>query len=589
MMRTNYCGELTVKNENTRVSLCGWVHSRRDHGGVIFIDLRDVKGIVQTVFNPGSDIFASAENLKPESVVRIEGAVRMRPEGTRNSKINTGDIEVVAESAEVLNECAPLPFSISDYAEVSEEVRLKYRYLDMRRTSVKDTFIFRSRLSGVLSEFLRRDGFCEVETPFLTKSTPEGARDFLVPSRLTPGAFYALPQSPQLFKQLLMVAGFDRYFQLARCFRDEDLRADRQPEFTQLDLEMSFVEEKDVRDVIERLLAEVFEKLLNHKIALPIPSISYSEAMLKYGSDKPDLRFGMPIADLTGELSSSGFKVFRQAVEKGSVVRALRIPCAAAFSRAEIDGLIAKSVEFGAGGLAWMKKTSSGFESNIVKFFAPAELDSISSKTEAVDGDLVVFVAGSPKIAAFILGQLRLLMAERLKVKREGYNFVWITDFPLLEKDETDGGWAAMHHPFTSPADTAGFLEDKIPVEKLRARAYDIVLNGTELGGGSIRIHSPSVQRKIFALLGISDDDARRKFGFLLDALNYGAPPHGGIALGIDRLAAIMLGENSIREVIAFPKTQRGSCPLTGAPADVSEKQLREIYIKTTVSKEKEK
>lgn len=589
MMRTHYCGELTIKNENIRAALCGWVHSRRDHGGVIFIDIRDVKGIIQTVFNPASDVFGVAENLKMESVVRIEGVVRLRPEGTRNHKIPTGDVEVIADKVVVLGDCAPLPFSVSDYAEVSEEVRLKYRYLDLRRPSVRDIFVFRSKLLGVVSEFLRSEGFSEIETPVLTKSTPEGARDFLVPSRLSPGAFYALPQSPQLFKQILMIAGFDRYFQVARCFRDEDLRADRQPEFTQLDIEMSFVEEQDVEGVIERLLSSVFEKLLGQKISIPFPRLPYADAMLKYGSDKPDLRFGLEIADLTAEMSSSGFKVFRQAVERGGVVRALNIPGGGNFSRSEIDALVSKSVELGAGGLAWMKKTASGFESNIVKFFSADELDSVSSKTSAVAGDLVVFVADSDKVAAFVLGQLRLLIAERLKISREGYNFVWVTDFPLLEKDDMTGTWNAMHHPFTSPSDTAGFLDGKIDPGQLRARAYDIVLNGAEMGGGSIRIHSSAVQKKIFSLLGISDEAARDKFGFLLEALNYGAPPHGGIALGLDRLVAIMLGETSIREVIAFPKTQRGSCPLTGAPADVAEKQLREVYIKTTVTKDKEK
>jgi len=580
-----YCGNLGLPDEGKKVEICGWIHSRRDHGGVIFIDLRDIRGIVQVVFNPGTEVFQYGQDVKMESVVRVSGVVRRRPQGTENPRIPTGEIEVVAEKMDVLNEAAPLPFSVSDYLEVSEEIRLKYRYLDLRRPSVKDIFVFRSRLASLVRNFLEREGFIEVETPLLTKSTPEGARDFLVPSRLDPGKFYALPQSPQLYKQILMVAGFDKYYQLARCFRDEDLRADRQPEFTQLDLEMSFVEEKDIEEVIERLLAEIFEKLLDKKITLPFPRISYSEAMLKYGSDKPDLRFGMEIADLNEEFKTSGFKVFRQALdEKKGVIRAMAVPGGAEkFSRSEIDGLIARAVELGAAGLAWMKKTAQGYESSIVKFFTKDELGAIDKKLSPSVGDLVIFVADKPSVASGVMGALRLYLAEYLKIPREGYKFCWIEGFPLFEWDPEEKKWNAMHHPFTSPEDEKEFVAGNIPTENLRARAYDIVLNGTELGGGSIRIHHPLVQKKMFEVLGISDEDARTKFGFLIEALTLGAPPHGGIALGFDRLTAMLLGESSIREVIAFPKTQKGSCPLTGAPDFVSAKQMKEVFIKSVL------
>lgn len=587
MYRTHYCGELNSATIGKKVTLSGWVHSRRDHGGVIFIDLRDIKGLVQIVFNPGTDVFAIAEGLKSESVIKIEGTVRRRPEGTENPKIPTGEVEVVCDIVEVLNESAPLPFSLSEYIDVSEEVRLKYRYLDLRRPAVKENFIFRDKLISLTRDFFRSNGFLEIETPFLTKSTPEGARDFLVPSRLIPGSFYALPQSPQLFKQILMVAGFDRYYQIARCFRDEDLRADRQPEFTQLDIEMSFVEEDDVIDIIERFLSVIFENLVGEKIATPFARISYDDAMLKYGSDKPDTRFGLEIKDLTPELAGSKFKVFSDAVSKGGCIRAICVEKGAELSRSEIDGLIAKSVELGAKGLAWMKFTPKGFESSIVKFFSEQELEKIKNKTGAVAGDLLLFVADDKKIAASVLGQIRLHLAERLKLIGKGYKFLWVVDFNLLEWDATENKWSSIHHPFTSPKtnDIKHLSLENPNLAGIKARAYDIVLNGVELGGGSIRINKPQIQKKIFELLGISDDDAKTKFGFLIEALNYGAPPHGGIALGLDRLVALLRGETSIREVIAFPKTQKGVCPLTSAPTRVTDKQLKEIYIKTTVER----
>ncbi len=582
MYRTHYCGDLISGDIGKNVVVSGWVHSRRDHGGVIFIDMRDIKGLLQVVFNPDKPIFKTAEDLRSEYVVKVEGIVRRRPEGTENPKLPTGEVELLADKLEILNDSQPLPFSLSAYTDVSEDVRLKYRYLDLRRTSIRENFLFRDNLLTITRNFFHKHGFVEIETPFLTKSTPEGARDFLVPSRLTPGAFYALPQSPQLFKQILMVAGFDRYYQIVRCFRDEDLRADRQPEFTQLDLEMSFVEEEDVINIIEKLLAEIFEKLLGKNLKTPFNRMAYSDAMLKYGSDKPDTRFGLEIVDLTADLKGTKFKVFADAIAKKGCIRAICVKKGAEFSRSEIDALIGKSIEFGAKGLAWIKLFSGGFESNIVKFFSAEELGKIKAKLNASDGDLILFVADSSKIAPVALGQLRLFLGEKLNLIEEGYKFLWVVDFPLLERDDLENRWTSIHHPFTSPKeDIMSISLDKETLSGIRARAYDIVLNGIELGGGSIRINKTDVQKKIFELLNIPDEESRIKFGFLLDALNFGAPPHGGIALGVDRLIAILRGETSIREVIAFPKTQRGICPLTGAPSSVTDKQLKEIYIKT--------
>ena len=585
MQRTDYCGNIRKDHIGKTLTLCGWVHSRRDHGGVIFIDLRDREGFVQIVFQPEKqEIFAQSERIRSEFVLQVSGFVRLRPPGTENPNMATGAVELVAEKLEIINACPGLPFEISDYTETSEETRLKYRFLDLRRPQVAKNFILRHKILQVVRNSLSTQGFLEIETPFLTKSTPEGARDFLVPSRLAHGNFYALPQSPQLFKQILMVSGFDKYFQIVKCFRDEDLRADRQPEFTQVDLEMSFIEEDDVISVIENLIALVFKEALGKTVALPFPRISYDEAMLRYGSDKPDTRFGLEITDLTSDLADCGFKVFSEAIKKGGVVRAINIPGGAEFSRSEIDELTKYAGEFGAKGLAWMKITAAGPESNIVKFFSPENLEAIQKKLGTKAGEIIFFMADEAGVAATVLGALRGRLAKQLKmIDKDKFNFLWVMDFPMLEWDKEEKRWNAMHHPFTSPkAEHLAWLEgsDSSQYGKIKARAYDVVLNGTELGGGSIRIHKEEVQEKIFKLLNISKEDAKEKFGFLLEALRYGAPPHGGIALGFDRMCALLLGEESIREVIAFPKTQKAACPLSGAPNVVSEKQLRELGIK---------
>lgn len=587
MDRTKYCGLVRPEDNGKKVVLYGWVHSRRDHGGVIFVDLRDREGVVQVVFQPeNKDVFAAAEKVRSEYVLKVTGTVRPRPDGTQNPNLPTGLVEVVTETLEIVNTCPGLPFEVSDYRETSEDIRLKYRYLDLRRPSVQKNFIVRHKVMQEVRNYLSRDGFIEVETPMLTKSTPEGARDFLVPSRLNNGHFFALPQSPQLYKQILMISGFDKYFQVVRCFRDEDLRADRQPEFTQVDLEMSFVEEKDVMTVIEGILSDIFKNALGRELVTPFARMSYAEAMLRYGSDKPDTRFGMEIVDFSQELKGCGFKVFADAVAKGGVVRGLCVNGGAAFSRSEIDDLTKFVAEYGARGLAWMKFTENGPESNIVKFFTPADLEAMKTKFNAKPGDIWLFLADDAGVVAQGLGALRLRLAKQLKmIDATKFNFLWVVDFPLLDWDKEEKRWVAMHHPFTSPK-----LEDMPIIEagdssqygKIRARAYDVVLNGTELGGGSIRIHRTEVQSKMLELIGTSPEEAQEKFGFLLEALTYGAPPHGGIALGFDRLCALLMGEESIREVIAFPKTQKALCPLTMAPGQVSERQLRELGIKIT-------
>lgn len=586
MKRTDYCGLLRKEHIGKSVVLFGWVHSRRDHGGVIFIDLRDREGLCQVVFQPEkADIFSSAEKLRSEFVIRVCGQVRQRPQGTENPNMPTGSVEVVAGELEIINPAPGLPFEISDYTETSEELRLKYRYLDLRRPAVQKNFILRHKILQETRKFLSGRGFLEIDTPYLTKSTPEGARDFLVPSRLNNGNFYALPQSPQLFKQILMVSGFDKYFQVVRCFRDEDLRSDRQPEFTQIDLEMSFVDEEDIISVIEGLLSVIFKQGIGITLQAPFPRLKYSDAMLRFGNDKPDTRFGMEIADFTEELKNCGFKVFKDVISKGGVVRGICAPGGGKFSRSEIDDFTKFIGEFGAKGLAWMKKTDSGFESNIVKFFSASELDTITGKLGSKSGDLVMFLADIDSIVCQGLGALRPKLAKILDlIEKDKFNFLWVYDFPLLEWDKEEKRWSAMHHPFTSPKedDTKLLDIDKNDerLSKIHARAYDIVLNGVELGGGSIRIHRKQIQEKMFALLNITNDEAKQKFGFLLDALSYGAPPHGGIALGFDRLCALLSGEESIREVIAFPKTQKASCLMSGAPGIVSEKQLRELGIK---------
>ncbi|MDR2400009.1 MAG: aspartate--tRNA ligase [Endomicrobium sp.] len=587
MKRSSYCGDVREGNIGQDIIVCGWVHSRRDHGGVIFVDLRDREGLLQIVFEPeNKEIFKIAEGLRSEYVISVKGLLRKRPKGTLNHNMPTGSVELVATQLEVLNTCPGLPFEISDYTETSEELRLKYRYLDLRRPNFQKNFIMRHKVSNEVRNFLNDEGFLEIETPCLTKSTPEGARDFLVPSRLHHESFFALPQSPQLFKQILMVSGFDKYYQIARCFRDEDLRADRQLEFTQIDLEMSFVEENDVMGVIERMLSRVFKNVLNIEIKTPFERMTYSEAMLRYGSDKPDTRFAMEIRDFSTELKDCGFGVFSSVISKGGIVRGLCIPKGISFSRSEIDELTKFVGEYGAKGLAWMKITESGAESNIVKYFKDEEIKTIISKLGANPDDLVVFLADEEKIVAKGLGALRLKMGKDLSlIDKSKFNFLWVVDFPLMEWDKEEQKWQALHHPFTSPQDTASLNKENAGTVK--AKAYDVILNGVELGGGSIRIHRSDIQKKIFDILNISDKSAKEKFGFLLDALAYGAPPHGGFALGFDRMCALMAGEDSIREVIAFPKTQKAFDPLSNSPAPVSEKQLKELGVRVVIKQAK--
>ena len=588
MKRSCYCGKVDESFIGKEIVVSGWVHSRRDHGGVIFIDLRDREGLVQIVFQPEKkEIFAQAEHLRSEYVLSVKGLVRNRPEGTVNPNMFTGKVEIVVNELEIINTSPVLPLEVDDYKETSEEIRLKYRYLDLRRPSFQKNFILRHKISQTIREYLNKEGFLEIETPFLTKSTPEGARDFLVPARLAHGCFYALPQSPQIFKQILMVAGFDKYYQIARCFRDEDLRADRQLEFTQVDMEMSFIEEQDIMTIVEQMLAKIFKDVLGKEIQTPFLRMPYDEAMLRFGSDKPDTRFAMEIKDFTKELANCGFGVFKNVIAKGNVVRGLCITGGAKFSRSEIDGLTKFVGEFGAKGLAWMKITANGAESNIVKFFTKEEIDTIINKLEAKDGDLVVFLADEVDIVAQGLGALRLKMGKQLGlIDKNKFNFLWVVDFPLFAWDKEERRWVANHHPFTAVKDED---VDKLTQEKAgeaKARAYDVILNGVELGGGSIRIHKSDMQSKVFNLLNITEESAKEKFGFLLDALTYGAPPHGGLAIGFDRLCALLIGEESIREVIAFPKTQKAICPLSNAPAEVAEKQLRELGIKINQKKQ---
>ncbi|MDR0956849.1 MAG: aspartate--tRNA ligase [Endomicrobium sp.] len=582
MKRSSYCGDLRKNNIGEEIVVCGWVHSRRDHGGLIFIDLRDRSGILQIVFLPESrGTFRIAENLKNEYVLSIKGLIRCRPEGTINPNISTGQIELVVAEVEVLNTCLGLPFEISDYVETSEELRLKYRYLDLRRPNFQKKIITRHKISNEVRNFLNEEGFLEIETPLLTKSTPEGARDFLIPSRLQHGNFFALPQSPQLFKQILMISGFDKYYQFARCFRDEDLRADRQLEFTQIDIEMSFVDEDDVISLIERMLSRVFKTVLSIDISTPFERISYNDAMLRFGSDKPDTRFGMEIKDFSQEFKNSEFGVFSSAISNGDVIRGLCIPNGSVFSRSEIDGLIKLVCEFGAKGLVWIKVTSSGVESNIVKYFKEYEVKTVVSKLNARPGDLIVLLADEEKLVAQCLGVLRLKMGKKLGFisKNNKFNFLWVVDFPLMNWNNEEHRWQSLHHPFTSPKENIDAIT-KENIGRVKSRAYDIILNGVELGGGSIRIHKTDIQKKIFEILNISDESAKEKFGFLFDALLYGAPPHGGLALGFDRICALVTGEESIREVVAFPKTQKSFDPLSNAPTPVDDEHLKELGIK---------
>ena len=579
--RTHYCADVGVSEADKEVILMGWAHRRRDHGGVIFVDLRDRSGMIQVVFNPesGQSMHEEAHKIRSEFVLALKGKVRKRPAGMENPAMKTGEIEVVASELEILNESKTPPFSF-DESDISENIRLKYRYLDLRRPAIQQNLFLRSRLAAATRSYFDENGFIEVETPFLTKSTPEGARDYLVPSRIYKGMFYALPQSPQLFKQLLMVSGFDRYYQIVKCFRDEDLRADRQPEFTQIDVEMSFVTESDIIKMMEGLMSHIFKKCLNRELSLPFPNLSYADAINRYGKDNPDIRFGLELTDLTEILPESNFKLFREVVAAGGVVKAIKLDKTSALSRKELDELKDFVAVYGAKGLAWARVNASGWTSPIYKFLSADEVKKINEKMKAAEGDTIFFVADVPRVVHDSLGNLRLHLAKKLNLyKTDDLAFAWITDFPLMEYSETEKRYVSMHHPFTSPRYEDLSLLSSQP-HKVRARAYDLVLNGSEIGGGSVRIHRKDIQNQVFSVLGLSDEEARLKFGFLLDALEYGAPPHGGIAFGLDRLTMIMTGAESIRDVIAFPKTQKAACLLSDAPAKVALEQLMELSLK---------
>lgn len=582
LKRTHTCGQLRIKDVKSTVTLLGWVSSVRDHGGLIFIDLRDRYGITQVVFNPdkGSEFYHTAGQLRPEYVVAIQGTVCARPAGTLNPGLDTGEIEVCADTLEILNKSETPPFEVEDESKVSLELRLKHRYLDLRRSVMQRRLIFRHKVCQAIREYLDRLNFVDIETPVLTKSTPEGARDYLVPSRINPGKFYALPQSPQLFKQILMVAGYDRYFQIVRCFRDEDLRAQRQPEFTQMDMEMSFADENDIIQVIEGLVATIFDKVIGKKIATPFPRLSYKDAMSSYGCDAPDLRFAMKIKDVSDVVQKSDFKVFLDTIKSGGQVRGVNANGCGNFSRKDIDDLTAFVGQFGAKGLAWFKVEENGLSSSITKFFPGETQERLCRHMDAQKGDLLLFVADKPKVVSQSLAQLRLHLGHKGKlIDTSAFNFSWVVDFPLFDYNEELKRYESLHHPFTSPhPDDLPILEEK-PLE-VKARAYDLVLNGVELGGGSIRIHTPEIQKRVFRLLGIDDESAYMKFGFLLDALKYGAPPHGGIALGVDRMVTLLLQLDDIREVIAFPKTQKATCLMTNAPSEVDPQQLKELGIR---------
>jgi len=589
-MRSIYCGDVGAKEEGQEVTVAGWVHRRRDHGGVIFIDLRDREGLVQVVFNPEKkEIFTEAERIRSEYVLSVKGTVRIRPDGTKNPNMKTGEIEIIASELNTLNDSLTPPFHHDENA--SEEVRLKYRYLDLRRESMLHNLRLRHRVTQALREFLDKNGFVDIETPMLTRATPEGARDYIVPSRTHQGKFFALPQSPQIFKQLLMMSGFDQYYQIVRCFRDEDLRADRQPEFTQLDIEMSFVDQQSVMNKMQDLIRYVFDHVMNISLPEVFPVMSYSEAMRRFGSDKPDLRIPMELVDLSDIMKEVEFKVFSgPANDKDGRVAALAVPGGSSLSRKEIDDYTSFVARYGAKGLAYIKiedisKKKDGMQSPILKFLPDEVIDELVNRIDINDGDIIFFGADKENIVNDALGALRVRIGRDLNLLEEGWQPLWVTDFPMFEKDKNSNNWTSLHHPFTAPSiDDAEELENN--PGKVLSKAYDMVLNGSEIGGGSIRIHNKKMQAKVFKLLNISDAEAQEKFGFLLQALEYGCPPHGGIAFGLDRIIMLLSGAESIRDVIAFPKTQTASCPLTDAPGEVSSEQLKEtgIRLRPTVS-----
>jgi aspartyl-tRNA synthetase len=582
MRRTHNCCELGAKDAGKEVVLMGWVQRRRDHGGVIFVDLRDREGITQVVFNPdlNREVHEKAHVIRSEFVLGIKGRVEKRPEGMTNPNLKTGEIEVFVTELKILNQAGTPPFMIEDTVDVSENVRLKYRHIDLRRPNIQKNLILRHKAAASVRQYLNSNGFIDIETPVLTKSTPEGARDYLVPSRVNPGMFYALPQSPQLFKQLLMISGFDRYYQIVRCFRDEDLRADRQPEFTQIDLEMSFVGEDDIMEIAEGMIKTLFKDVLGRDVATPFQRLSYAEAMERFGLDKPDLRFGLELKDISDIVKTSGFKVFADVVKKGGIVKALNAKGCVEFSRKEIDDFTEFTAVYRAKGLAWIKVREDGWQSPIAKFFTDEEKEKLAERIDMKKGDLVFFVADQPKIVNDALGHLRNHLAGKLKLIDENeFRFLWVTQFPMMEYDENEKRYQAMHHPFTAPLEEDyDLLNENAPA--VRSRAYDLVLNGSEIGGGSIRIHQKGLQERVFEALGMTPESYGEKFGFLLSALDSGAPPHGGIAFGFDRLVMMLCGGSSIRDVIAFPKTQKAACLLTNAPSETSRAQLDELSLR---------
>jgi aspartyl-tRNA synthetase len=583
-MRTHYCGRVDETSVGKSVTVAGWAQRRRDHGGVIFVDLRDREGLLQIVFDPDKpEVFALAERVRNEFVLKVTGVVRARPQGTANANLKSGQIEVLCQGLEILNRSEPLPFQLDET--VSEEVRLRFRYLDLRREEMRERLMLRHRITRAMREYLDDAGFVDIETPMLSKATPEGARDYLVPSRTHAGKFFALPQSPQIYKQLLMIAGFDRYYQIVRCFRDEDLRADRQPEFTQLDIETSFLEQAQIQEIMEGLVHALFKRVLGVELPSPMPRMSYAEAMRRYGSDKPDLRVPLELVDVADLVKGCDFKVFAgPAADPRGRVTALCVPQGGKLTRKEIDDYTAYVARYGAKGLAYVKvnelaKGRDGLQSPILKFLSDAAIGGIMERVGAKDGDLIFFGADTGKVVSDALGALRLKVGQDMKMVAPGWRPLWVVDFPMFEWDADAKRWQAMHHPFTSPANLDSAALTASPGEAI-AKAYDMVLNGSEIGGGSVRIHNQELQSAVFDLLGISADEARLKFGFLLDALKFGAPPHGGIAFGLDRLAMLMAGADSIRDVIAFPKTQTAADLLMDAPTEVSEAQLKELHIR---------